>query len=177
MHHLHAERAQLTSSISRLLALRRNKLFLALLFINTYIALFYTTMLANGQAIDAPTNPAAFTTSDAQMQLQGATADIIAMQERLRTTVAVTPSQFISASQLVTAHSVVAVGRTVDWTPTITVVAAVAPPLPLLRPLAYNTTCTVQRTSDDNQPNTLRWCIEQSGPLSIIDFAPALFPK
>ncbi|MFZ4655799.1 MAG: NosD domain-containing protein [Caldilineaceae bacterium] len=141
-----------------------------------YSVLFYATMMADDQAVDAPGSHTALTDAAAQAQLQKVTTHTIAMQEALRPPAELSPGELFSATHLAGAIPVALIDRTFDWIPPTEVVSMVtAAATPFVRPSVYNATCTVRRASDDNQTGSLRWCIEQSPPLSRIEFDPAIF--
>lgn len=160
----------------RLLALRRNRPILTLLLITAYSALFYATMMADDQAVDAPASPTARTGAAAQAQLQQATLHAITKQDALRPPIEIMSGELFSTARLAGSVPIAIAGRTSNWTPATEVVPMVADAAtPFIRPAVYNATCTVLRTGDDNLPGSLRWCIEQSPPLSRIEFDPAVF--
>ena len=176
MVHLHVAWTLCKAAAHRLLALRRNRPIITLLLITAYSALFYATMMADDQVVDDPASPAARTGAAAQAQLQQATLHAITRQEALRPQAEIMSGELFSATHLAGSVPIAIAGRTSDWTPaTETVAVVTASAAPFIRPAVYNATCTVQRTNDDNQPGSLRWCIAQSPPLSLIEFDPAVF--
>jgi hypothetical protein len=176
MVHLHAAWTFCIAKARRLFALRRNRPIVTLLLITAYSALFYATMMADDQAVDAPASPATLTGATAQTQLQQAALHTIARQEALRPPAEIMTGELFSATHLAGTMPVALVDRTSDWTPSTEVVSMVTgAAAPFVRPSVYNATCTVQRANDDNQPGSLRWCIAQSPPLSLIEFDPAIF--